>query len=348
MKKREPGLDILRCMALFFVNGVHMFLYNGFYQAPQTGAAMWLADSLRWLFYCCIGIFLMLTGYLKSTKPGGKGFYSGLVPVLLGYVLTCAISFPIRHFLLDDRLTLGEWIAKLLTFGNYGWYVEMYIGLILLAPGVNLALDRLKTPKQLLGAAGVLFCVTALPSVTSLDVLPDYWKALYPFTYYMIGAVIRRLQPKVKTWQGLLAAGGWVLVMGMISVLSTDKGFSKGFTQGYGGFWVTVLVTLLFLSFYRVKPGDRTARVFGWMAGGCFEGYLLSRLFDVWVYGLFPQWHTPEKYPLLLLVVTVPVFLMSVLLGKAVHGLVERIVKRSGIQRKSPDPSCNFRKNVVN
>ena len=84
MKKREPGLDILRCMALFFVNGVHMVLYNGFYQAPQTGAAMWLADSLRWLFYCCIGIFLMLTGYLKSTKPEGKGFYSGLVPVLLG------------------------------------------------------------------------------------------------------------------------------------------------------------------------------------------------------------------------------------------------------------------------
>lgn len=335
MKKREPGLDILRCMALFFVNGVHMFLYNGFYQAPQTGAVMWLADSLRWLFYCCIGIFLMLTGYLKSTKPVGKGFYFGLVPVLLGYALTCVISFPIRHFLLGDPLTWGEWVDKFFTFGNYAWYVEMYIGLILIAPAVNLALDRLQEPKQLLGAAGILFCITALPSVTSLDVIPDYWKALYPFTYYMIGAVICRLQPKVKPWQSLVTAAGWVLVMGMISVLSTDKGFSKGFTQGYGGFWVTVPVTLLFLSFYRVQPGKWAARVFGWMAGGCFEGYLLSRLFDVWIYGLFPQWHTPEKYPLLLLCVTVPVFLMSVLLGKAVHGLVERIVKGLPGKRKA-------------
>lgn len=327
MRQRESGLDVLRCMALFFVNGVHSFLYNGFYSQPQVGGAMWAADCLRWLFFCCIGIFLMLTGYLKSTKPAAKEYYFGLIPVLLGYFLTCGISFPIRHFLLDDPMTLQEWIVKLITFGNYGWYVEMYIGLTLFAPLLNLALEQLKEPKQLLETAGIMVCISALPSITPLDVIPDYWKALYPFTYYVIGAVIRRLQPKVKTWQGLLGAGVWVCAMGLASLLATDEGFSKGFTQSYGGFWVTGLVALLFLSFYRVKMKPGAAKAAAWMAGGCFEGYLLSRLFDVWVYGLLPQWHTPEKYPLLLLCVTVPVFLASVVLGKMAHWAVEWSVK---------------------
>lgn len=327
MGKRETGLDILRCMALFFVNGVHCFLYNGFYSQPQVGGAMWMANCLRWLFYGCIGIFLMLTGYLKSQKPLNRQYFWSLVPVLLGYFLTCAISFPIRHFLLDDPLTLAEWVEKLFTFGNYAWYVEMYIGLILVSPAINLALGQLKTKKELLWAAGILFCVTALPSITKENWIPDYWKALYPFTYYVIGAVIRRLRPKMKLWTGLLLTVVWVGILGMVSLLATDEGFSKGFTQGYGGFWVTVMVTLIFLTFYRVQLKPKAAKIAAWMAGGCFEGYLLSRLFDVWVYGEVKQWHVPEKYPLILLCVTVPVFLGSVLMGKGTHALAELILK---------------------
>ena len=72
VRNREPGIDLIRCVGLFFVVGVHSFLKNGFYYEPQVGAVMWAADSVRWLFYCCNGIFLLLTGYLKSTKPFGR------------------------------------------------------------------------------------------------------------------------------------------------------------------------------------------------------------------------------------------------------------------------------------
>ena len=327
MKKRESGLDILRLMALFFVNGVHSFLYNGFYNQPQVGGAMWVADCLRWTCYGCIGLFLMLTGYLKSQKPLNKQYFFSLIPILLGYVLTCVISFPIRHFLLDDVLTLREWIEKLFTFGNYAWYVEMYIGLLLASPLINLAMAQLKTPTELKWVAAVAFCVTALPSVTKENWIPDYWKALYPFTYYIMGAVIRRLQPKVKVWEGVMLTACWVGVMGMISLLSTDKGFSSGFTQGYGGFWVTVMVALIFLTWYRVRLKQTPAKIAAWMAGGAFEGYILSRLFDVWIYGKLPQWHEPRFYPLILLIITLPVFLCSVLMGKGTHILVELILK---------------------
>lgn len=76
MQHREPGLDLLRCLALLLVITFHSFLYNGFYSQPQSGAAMLAANAVRWLSVSCIGIFLMLTGYLKSQhfRPGSWPF----------------------------------------------------------------------------------------------------------------------------------------------------------------------------------------------------------------------------------------------------------------------------------
>lgn len=321
MKQRQSGIDLIRCLGLLFVVSVHYFLYNGFYYEPQTNLILFPANAARWLFLSCNGIFMTLTGYLKSTKPLSRSYYRSLAPILTGYVLTCVISFPIRHFLLNEEMTLWGWIENMVTFGNYSWYVEMYIGLFLLAPVINLALDALKTPRQLCWLAGTMVFLTALPSVTAINLIPDYWTSLYPITYYVLGAVIRRLQPEAKPWMGI---GGAVLVaagLGITTLLTTDEGFSKGFTQGYGGFWITLIVVLLFLGLYRLNIGPRMSRVLSWAAGGTFEGYILSRLFDVWVYAALPQWHSPEKYLLGYLCLTLPIFLASLLLGKAVHSL---------------------------
>lgn len=319
MKTRQPGIDLLRCMGLLFVVGVHSFLKNGFYSEPQTGGLIWAADSFRWLFYGCNGIFMMLTGYLKCTKPLNRDYYKSLAPILAGYVLTCVVSFPIRHFLLGEELTLPEWINKMVTFDNYGWYVEMYIGLFLFAPVINLALKGLQEPKKLLWLAGTMVVLSALPSVTPLNLIPDYWTSLYPITYYVIGACIRLLQPRIKPWTGILGAAVIAMGLGLASVLSTDEDFYKGISQGYGGFYITLGVTCLFLALYRLELPRKAGKVLAWMSGGVFEGYILSRLLDVWLYDCFPQWKTPEYYPIVFLCVTIPIYLFAILSGKLVH-----------------------------
>ncbi len=334
MDKRESGIDLLRCVALLFVVGVHGFLYNGFYSEKQVGVLMWAAGSARWLFYCCNCLFMMLTGYLRCTKPLAKKSYRSLLPILVGYVLCCAISFPIRHFLLEDTHSLKEWTVMLITFANYGWYVEMYIGLFLLSPFINLVLDALKTPRQYACLAGTMLLLTALPSVTHLNVLPDYWESLYPITMYILGAGIRRFQPKLSSWLGAVLALATVSILGAISVLSTDEVYSKGFTQGYGGFWVTLTALAVFLAIYRVQLPRKLEPAVRWMAGGCFEGFLLSRLFDVWVYDAAPAaWRKPDKYWLCFLLISLPIYFISILLGKAVHTIA---VKLCGIKKKTP------------
>lgn len=330
--KREAGVDLFRILGLLFVNGLHACLYNGFYQASQEGITMWAANSFRWLFYGCNAMFMLLTGYLKSTKSWNKGYYKGLWAVLVGYVLTCIISYPVRYFLIGERDTLFVWIERFFTFSNYAWYVEMYIGLILISPMINLALERIQNHRTLLFLAGSCLFVTTAHSATAIDLIPNYWSSLYPLTLYVLGAVIRRLQPKLPVWSCLGAAALTAMGLGLVSLFTADKGFSSGFTQGYGGFWITLMVVALFLGIYRLQTGDRTGKVLGWLSGGVFEGYILSRLLDVWIYDLVPQWHTPEKYPLIFVCITIPVFLVSLLAGKALHTLSVAIV---GIRKKA-------------
>lgn len=323
LSEREAGVDLFRLLGLLFVNALHAFLYNGFYYEPQAGAAMWLSNSFRWLFFGCNGMFMLLTGYLKTTKPWGKGYYKGLLAVLVGYVLTCVISYPIRYFLIGERDSFSVWLERFYTFSNYAWYVEMYIGLILISPVLNLAMDSIKNPKKLWLLTGGIVLATNLPTITSLKIIPDWWTGMYPLGYYMIGAAIRRTKPKIPAVAGLAGAAVCAMGMGLVSLLTANgKGFNDGYTHGgYGGFWTTLMVTCLFIGVYRFKAGPRTGKVLSFCAAGVFEGYILSRLLDVWIYKTVKFWHSPETYILIFLCITIPVFLISMLAGRLVHSL---------------------------
>lgn len=333
--KREYGIDLFRCLGLLFVNGLHAYLYNGFYSLPQVGFMVWLADSARWLFFGCNGMFMLMTGYLKSAKPWNKGYYRGLVTVLVGYLLTCVISYPIRYFLIGERDGFWVWVQRLITFSNYAWYVRMYVGLILISPIVNLAFRQIRDDRGIYILTLSMIAVTALPELVYLPgpdgsyrLFPDFWMSLYPLTYYVIGAAIKRLQQNTPKRLAFACAALVPMGLGLLSVLTATEGFSTGFTQGYGGFWVVLMVTALFLGIYRLNINARVGKVLAWLSGGVLEGFILSRLLDVWVYDLVPQWHSPEKYPLIFLCITIPVFVISLLAGRAVHTLSLRIVNK--------------------
>lgn len=333
--KRESGIDLIRITGLLFVVGIHQFLYNRFYYEPQVGVLMWAADSARWLFFCCNGLFMMMTGYLRCGKKFEKGCYKSLIPLLIGYVLCCAVVYPVQ-WMLGDEMPLIDWLTRFVTFGNYAWYLEMYIGLVLFSPLINLGIGQLND-KDLVKFTCIMVGVTSLHYITALEIIPDYWSSLYPVTYYMIGATIRRTQPKIRIWEGLLYASLICMGLGLTSVISTDEGFSKGFTQGYGGFWTMLTTTCIFLALYRVKVSPKAAKVLAWASVGVFEGYLLSKAFDLWTYPLVKQWHKPETFWLVFVTVTVPTFFATLLLGKGVHEIAGKIANAiPGYKAKEP------------
>ncbi len=328
-KTRQPGLDLLRCLALLGVVTFHSFLYNGYYYQPQTGAAMAAAGSVRWLSVTCVGLFCMITGYFRGEKPLGPGFFRGLWPVLLGYCLAAAVSIPVRHFLFGDVQSLAAWTVRFFSFSGvyYGWYVGMYLCLILLSPLLNLALAAAKTRKELAWLILGVLAVTALPRVTPLPLFPEQFRPLYPAAYYLLGAVVAREKPRVPWWAGVLSALAAAVFLGTMTTLSTDGNLDRAWTLEFGDFWIVLMVVSLFVGLYRLEL-PRLSRVLAWAAGGCYGGYLLSHLLDGWVYARFPQWHSPKKYPALFLCVTLPVFLVSLLLGKGLDTLTRRLLGR--------------------
>lgn len=122
------------------------------------GPLMFLALAMRTLFSVCVPLFMILTGYLMSHKELKKGYYKGIRKTVIIFVLAtfaCMIFKSVHEnptakaaFYSADYFAMFGAIAEsgkynfinylfsILDFtgANYSWYIEMYIGLFLIAP----------------------------------------------------------------------------------------------------------------------------------------------------------------------------------------------------------------------
>lgn len=67
-QNRNPAMDLIRCVALLCVVGVHFFMHTGFYEQTVQGVGMYIAMVLRTFLMVCVPLFLILSGYLMRTK----------------------------------------------------------------------------------------------------------------------------------------------------------------------------------------------------------------------------------------------------------------------------------------
>ena len=73
--KRNLNLDLVRCVAIFFVISVHFLLNTSFYSTVVNGKKMFLLVVLRVIFMSCVPLFMILTGYLMNKKEPTKEYY---------------------------------------------------------------------------------------------------------------------------------------------------------------------------------------------------------------------------------------------------------------------------------
>ena len=327
MAERKTGLDMIRCIALMLVVTFHSFLFNGYFFEQQKGLWMLLAGSVRWLSTGCIGLFLMLTGYLKSGELGFGKCWRGIPRVIVTYIIAAVITIPVRHFVLGDRQSLWTWCVRFITFQGvyYGWYVEMYLGLMLLAPFINRMLAGLNRSAWLLLCA-VMLILTAIPGI--IKVMPDYWRSIYPVTYYILGALVRQRNIKLAPALGLPAAVGIAGILGAVTVLSTDSAMENAAIWEFPDLWILLISVFLFVSLHHLKTGGALGKLLRFGAGGCLGGYLLSHLADATFYQLAEKWHSPEQYWKLFLCITVPIFVMSVSCGFVLERLAGALTGR--------------------
>ncbi|WP_242491867.1 acyltransferase [Miniphocaeibacter massiliensis] len=202
-KKRDLNLDLVKCVAVFFVLCVHFFLKIKFYTIPIKGVPMYIMVTLRTIFIVCVPLFIISTGYLMSKKQLNRKYYSGIFNILFIYVFASLICISYKIHILNESFNFGKIIKQILNYSAspYAWYVEMYISLFLLIPFLNILYNNLKNKKHKICLIITLFVIVSLPSLLnaySIKIIPDWWKNIWPLLYYFIGCYIREYQVKIK------------------------------------------------------------------------------------------------------------------------------------------------------
>lgn len=292
IKTRVPGLDFLRASAIFFVVAGHFSLNTEFASSVFGGISMWLQAIFRNLFISGVPVFIMLTGYLNANKVEVNGkYYKGLIRVLVSYLLFSIITIIFRKCCLGETASLLGWGLKILDFSAipYAWYIEMWLGLFVLTPFLNMLWRSIPERRQKIILIGTLFVLTALPDFFNrygVHLVPGFWHGIYPLTYFYIGSYIREYQPKINFSLG----GGIILACSLINpvfnALFLDNHDMVEISGGQNGPFGILVAVSFFLMFYDRKinfPGMRKISLLS------LDMYLVSYIFDKLYYTYFRE-----------------------------------------------------------
>ena len=178
---------------------------------------MFVATGIRMFFMICVPLFIILTGFLMCHKKLEGKYYLKIVKTLVIYILASLACLIFKAVVQGKILTPGVIFREITGFTGapYAWYVEMYIGLFVLIPFLNLIFSGLRTKKKRLALIATCIFLTVLPQ--NLKYLPNWWISLYPISYYFVGCHLREYKIKLKTPAKLLI----LLVAGLLGTLRT-------------------------------------------------------------------------------------------------------------------------------
>ena len=317
------------------IEGLFAFFSSG-NVADLHGPQMFIMVEMRVLFGVCVPLFMILTGYLMSKKELSKGYYKGIRKTLIIFVLatiacmifksiheTPAAKAAFYNFNFEKMFEAingtGKYDLKHYIFGtldftgaNYSWYIEMYIGLFLMAPFLNLGYNKLKSKRQKQVLVFTFVFLTVIPTVFNIfnfdsaswwmnptendtyqKLIPSFWMGIYPITYYYIGAYLREYGIRLKTKPTLILFLICEFLFGAFSFFrSYGGGFKSSIYVYWYGFEPCVLATLLFVLLSRIKtdnwsPYVKTAL---WKVSDLALGiYLMSFVFDSLIYDVLTK-----------------------------------------------------------
>ncbi len=311
LQKRNPSMDILRIVAAFSVLSVHFFLHNGFYSQIVEGTPMFVAVLMRTLFGVCVPLFMILTGYLMCQKTLSKDYYKGIRKTLIIFVLATIACMIYKAIKYGDEFSFISLLFGTLDFtgANYSWYIEMYIGLFLIAPFLNLAYNKLDSQKKKQILVITFIAITILPSLLNIfnfdnaswwtnpvsndeyrKIVPNWWTGFYPVTYYFVGCYLREFGLKIKTPALIATFLSFLFVFSGFSYFrSSGSTFKSSAYVYWNGFMPFILSVLLFVMISRIKTdklGTKSRFVLWKLSDAALGIYLISYIFDELVYGV--------------------------------------------------------------
>lgn len=352
LKVRNPNMDILRIIAVLCVIGIHFFYHSGYYYTTNDNAVMYFATVLRTLFSVCVPLFMILSGFLLCNKTLKKGYYSGIRKTIIVYILVAIACIIYKSCNGSYTLTTLTFFTGIFDFtgANYSWYIEMYIGLFLIVPFLNIIYKNLDSRKQKNILLITLIAITILPSLFNAfkfdsyewwanpavdtdtqKLMPSWWVGIYPITYYFTGCYIREYGTKIKNVFLIIALVIAIFGFGTFNFYRCyGSTFSTANYVYWSGIEPYVMSVLIFLIIKNLKLENINVKVkfVLWKVSDLVLGtYLLSFIFDAIYYYEFLNKNTTDFYarfpfmPLMILCVFVSALISSGIINLIAAGI---------------------------
>lgn len=248
---------------------------------------MYIAVVFRSLFMVCVPLFIITTGYLMRKKELSKKYYFGIKRVLIEYLLFVILYLVYNKIYNDGPFTIRYIIKSILSFDvGYSWYVEMYVGLFLLIPFVNLIYNNLKDKKQKKMLVLTMMFLTSFQGIIDIKYkfIPNWWVSIYPLTYYFIGCYLSEYKINLKRFNNILL---FIITLGIYGVINVY--FSKGnyFNFGVYNQWESIFNLLLSVLLFNFIVNLDLSKTLKCVKNGIYKIselsfliYLLSAIID--------------------------------------------------------------------
>lgn len=285
-------------------------------------------------------LYMILTGFLCCNKEINRKFYQSGIKVIISYVFFSIATIVVNVYLLHTGMTWKSGLLGILSFSTipYAWYIEMWIGLFLLAPFLNIWYKALPSQKTKIYLIALLFALSAIPDFFNrygLYLVPQYWVNIYPLAFYFTGCFIREYRVNIN--KGLLL--GIVFLILLISpgvtVLSKYPTFLHVIGDRNGIFMATIAVAL-FLTFYNVNLKSNSLKSFFKIISlRSLDIFLCSATFDLYLYPLFKaQYYIDQSQFGIFYFIIIPViFILCFLIAsikRIIFDLIDLCLRRFG------------------
>ena len=292
MTKRNYGIELLRILSMTMIVILHTLRWGGIMDhiAPSS-LGEHLGYILEMATFCCVNCFAMISGYVMCRS---KNRFSRLL------LLWLQVMFYSLGFLAVACLVFPEWIhfgalaESLLPISmRQYWYISAYVGMYVLVPVLNLAIEHLEKRTfggMLLGCL-LLFSMLATLPIKDVFCLRAGQSMLWLCLMYLLGgylkkyAVVENCKASTGLWMYLIAVAltyGGKLLIGLIGTKFLGR-------QVYGDMLMqmvsptVVLAGLgLFLFCAKLQISPKLEKPIGFFAAGSLGVYLIHVNVFVW------------------------------------------------------------------
>lgn len=330
--KRNINIDLIKCIAVYLVISVHFLANIKLYQIIITKGT-YPAIVFRSFFMVCVPLFIITTGYLMNNKKLSKKYYYSLFRVLIIYILDGLLYVLYKHIYYDELISIKYILYTIASFNvGYSWYIEMYLGLFLIIPFLNLIYNNLKNNKEKIILIFTMLTLTSIPGLfnTKEYWFPDWWIRLYPITYYFIGCYLSNNRIRINKLLNILLIVIIIIISSIINInISKGQTFNFVLLNDWGSILNVMLSVLVFILIENINLDNiniRLKRIITKISELSLGIYLTSAVVDDYVY--FIYYNGVDLKNALGYLKTVPlVFILSISLSMIINWIYKFINK---------------------